>query len=417
MKRAVVTGLGFITSIGNGRAAVLESLRAGRTGIEIHPQFDRPDVPVKLAGTVKGFSFPEASYESWELPAGLDIPRIHLRSQSPHGVYAYAALREAITDSGLAPGLVSQPRTGMYCASAGSPYLLYSNLHKMLDDGVQRCHPLGVACSVSGTLNFNLVAQFKIQGASCGFASACASSAHAFGSALDLIRLGRQDVMFVVGAEDCDIYSILPFASARALTRATDPHVSPCAFDTRRDGFAGAGGAVVVVLEEEEHARARGARIYARADGWGQASDGFDVMAPEPNGAGLTRAMRLALEDAGIPPAQVDYVNAHATSTTVGDRAEMRALRQVFADGASPWISSTKSMTGHGLSLAGAMEAAFCALALKEGFVPVSINITDLDPEAEGLRIVTEPVEAAPQVAVSNSSGFGGANVALVLSR
>ncbi len=415
MKRAVVTGLGFVTSIGNSRAEVLDSLRTGRTGIEIHPEFDRPGVPVKLAGTIKGFRFPEPSYESWEYPAGLDIPRVQLRSMSPHGVFAHAAMLEALADAALPANRISQPRTGMFCASAGSTYLAYHHVDKMLREGAQRCHPLGVASSIAGTLNFNLTAHFGIQGASGGFASACASSAHAFGAALDLIRLGRQDVMFVVGAEDGDPYSILPFASCRALTRATDPATSPCAFDTKRDGFAGTGGATVLILEEAEHARARGARVYAEATGWGQSTDGYDVMAPEPNGAGLVRAMQSALEDAGAAPGQIDYVNAHATSTSVGDRAEMRALRQVFAK-AAPLISSTKSQTGHGLSLAGAMEAGFCCLALREGFVPTSLNITDLDPEAGDLRIITKPVEAAPRVIMSNSSGFGGANVALILS-
>ncbi len=416
MKRAVVTGLGFITSIGNNRAEVSESLRTGRTGIEIHPDFERVDSLAKLAGTVKGFKFPEADYESWELPSGLNIPRVQLRSLSPHGVYAHAAMREAIADAGLPPAKISQPRTGAFCASAGSTYLMYHHADKMVREGAHRCPPLGVASAIAGTLNFNLCAHFGIQGASGGFTSACASSAHAFGAALDLIRLGRQDVMFVVGAEDCDFFSILPFLSCRALTRSTDPHKHPCAFDTKRDGFVGTGGATVLILEEEEHARARGAHVYAEATGWGQSTDGFDVMAPEPNGAGLARAMRSALEDAGVAAGQIDYINAHATSTSVGDRAEMRALKEVFA-GAAPLVSTTKSQTGHGLSLAGAMEAGFCCLALDEGFVPTSLNITDLDPEAGDLRIITRPTEARPRVVMSNSSGFGGANVALILTK
>lgn len=417
MKRVVVTGLGFITSIGNNRAEVSESLRTGRTGIKIHPDFERIDAPAKLAGTIKGFSFPESDYESWELPPDLKIPRVQLRSLSPHGVYAHAAMREAIADAKLPPELVSQPRTGAFCASAGSMNLMYHHAYKMVHEGAHRCPPLGVAQAIAGTLNFNLCAHFGIQGASGGFTSACASSAHAFGAAVDLIRLGRQDVMFVAGAEDCDFFSILPFVSCRALTRSTDPHKHPCAFDTKRDGFVGTGGAAVLILEEEEHARARGARVYAEATGWGQSTDGFDVMAPEPNGAGLVRAMTSALEDAGIRPGQVDYINAHATSTSVGDRAEMRAIRQVFPDNPSPLISTTKSQTGHGLSLAGAMEAAFCCLALDEGFVPTSLNITELDPEAGDLRIITKPTEAQPKVIMSNSSGFGGANVALILTK
>ena len=421
MKRAVVTGLGFITSIGHGRAEVLESLRAGRSGVEVHPQFDRPEIPVKLAGTVKGFEFLHAQPESWKWPPGLEIPRAQLRSLPPHGVFAHAAMQEAIADAGLSPGQVASPGTGMFCASAGSTWLQHRHVEKMLREGILRCPPLSVAASIAGTLNFNLTAHFKIQGASGGFVSACASSAHAFGAALDLIRLGRQDVMFVVGAEDGDLFSLLPFASCRALTRATNPRVSPCAFDVKRDGFAGTGGAAVLVLEELAHARARGAHVYAEAAGWGQTSDGHDVMAPEPDGLGLERAMGAALADAGWQPGEVDYVNAHATSTPAGDRAELRALRRVFAaDGphrASPAISSTKSQTGHALSMAGAMEAAFCCLALREGFLPGSINITELDPEAAGLNIVMAPTSAAPARVLSNSSGFGGANVVLAFQR
>ena len=415
MKRAVVTGLGFVTSIGNSRAEVLASLRSGRTGVETHPELDRPDSPVRLAGTIKGFHFPRLHPESWELPPGLHIPRTQLRSLPPHGAFAHAAMREAIADAALPPELVSQPRTGLLCASVGSIGLIYRNIDVLMREGALRSSPLIVASSTAGTLNFNLTAHFKIQGASGGFVSACASSAHACGTALDLIRLGRQDIVFVVGAEDCDLYSILPFASCRALTRGTDPTMSPCAFDMKRDGFAATGGAVVLVLEEREHAQMRGVPVYAEATGWGQTSDGYDVMAPEPNGAGLARAMQLALADAGLRPEDVDYVNAHATSTPAGDRAELRALRQVFGTGSTPLISSTKSQTGHGLSLAGAMEAAFCCLALKEGLTPGSINLTEPDPEAEGLNIITASIENHPACAISNSSGFGGVNVVLVL--
>ncbi len=418
----VVTGLGFVTSIGHSRAAVLESLRTQRTGIEIFPELDQAGSPVRLAGTIKGFRFPQPNPESWQFPPDLpglgDIPRPQLRSLSPHGLFAHAALREAIADAGLPPETVSHPRTGMFCASAGSTWLLHRHVEKMLREGVLRCHPLSLASSIAGTLNFNLTAHFKILGASGGFTSACASSAHALGAAADLIRLGRQDVVFVVGAEDCDLFSILPFASCRALTRATDPTVSPCAFDVKRDGFAATGGATVLVLEDKAHAEARGAAMYAEIAGWAQTSDGHDVMAPEPDGTGLARAMRLALEDADLQPDEIDYVNAHATSTPAGDRAELRALRNVFSGVRSPAISSTKSQTGHGLSLAGAMEAAFCCLALREGFTPVSLNVTEPDPEAAGLRLVTSPGESlAPRVAMSNSSGFGGANVVLVLRR
>ena len=222
--------------------------------------------------------------------------------------------------------------------------------------------------------------------------------------------------MFVTSTKDYNLYSILPFASYRALTTQTDPALSPCAFDVKRDGFAATGGATVLVLEELEHARRRGAAIHAEAAGWGQTSDGYDVMAPEPDGEGLARAMKLALDDAKLAPGDVDYVNAHATSTPAGDRAELRALKTVFGS-KSPAISSTKSQTGHGLSLAGAMEAAFCCMAIREKFIPPSMNITELDSEAGGLNVVTQPIDGTPSVALSNSSGFGGANVVLVFKQ
>jgi 3-oxoacyl-[acyl-carrier-protein] synthase I len=416
VRRVVVTGLGFITSIGNGRAQVLESLRTQKSGIGIHPELDRPEIPVKLAGIINGFQFPAENPESWKLPEGLIIPRTQLRGMSPHGVYAYAAMREAIADAALPDTIVSNERTGMFCASAGSTRMAYRHVDKMLHHGIQRCGPMTVPSSIAGTLNFNLLSAFKIRGASTGFVSACSSSAHALGFAFDFVRQNRQDVMFVVGAEDGDLFTILPFASCRALSTATDPGKGSRPFDLKRDGFVATGGATVLVLEALEHAQKRGATTYAEAIAWGQSSDGYDIMSPEPNGEGLARAMRDALAEAQVSPNEIDYINAHATSTVTGDRAELRAIKSVFAD-SSPLISSTKSQTGHGLSLAGAMEVAFCCLALRDGFVPVSINITEVDPEAESLRIVTAPVNAAPKIALSNSSAFGGSNVSLVLKR
>jgi 3-oxoacyl-[acyl-carrier-protein] synthase-1 len=416
VRRVVVTGLGFVTSIGNNRAAVLDSLRNQRTGIEIHPELDRPELPVKLAGTIKGFSFPTADQDSWQFPDGISISRKELRSMSPHVVYAYAAMNEAIADGAIPPNTISNPRIGLMSASSGSAMMLYRNVDKMLKKGVLRCHPFSLAASVAGTLNFNLVSIFKIRGASAGLISACSSSAHAFGYATDLIRQGRQDAMFVVGAEDCDLFSILPFATVRALTRSTDPSRSPCAFDRKRDGFAASGGATVLFLEELEHARQRGAQIYAETLGWGQSSDGYDIVAPEPNGEGLARAMRGALKDANVSADEIDYINAHATATPQGDAAEARAIQSVFGN-RSPLVSSTKSQTGHALSGAGALEAAICCLAIREKFTPVSMKITELDPICGGMNIVTKPVDFAPRTVLSNSLAFGGANVALMLRR
>ena len=416
-RRAVITGLGLITSIGNNRAEVLKSLREGRTGIEYLAALDRPGVPVRLAGTVKGFEFPELQSDEWIYPDDYEIPRAQLRSMSPNVVYAYCAMQQAIADAKLSPALVSNPRTGAMCASAGSPWLTYDYLDLMLKKGPQRCNPMAMIASIAGTVNMNLVATFGIKGASLGFSSACASSAHALGAAFEKIRTDRQDIVFVVGAEEVNLFSILPFVGTRALTTQKDPSVSPCAFDRKRDGFVVGGGAAVLVLEELEHAQRRGAAIHAEMLGWGEASDGYSVMAPEPEGDGLARAMQEAIADSKISPGDVDYINAHGTATQIGDPAEVRAIRRVFSGGKMPYTSSTKSQTGHGLSLAGAMEAAFCCLALEEGFTPVSANITELDPEFEGAGIVTGPVDCAPQIALTNSAGFGGTNVAAILRR
>ncbi len=410
----MVTGLGFISSIGNNRAQVLESLLNQRSGVELHPELDLPISPVRLAGTIKGFSFPSEDQTTWQFPGDITLSRKELRSMAPHVVYAHVAMHEAIADAAASPDVVSNVRTGLTSASSGSAMMLYRNMGKMLTKGPLRCHPFSLAASVAGTLNFNLVSNFKIHGASAGLISACSSSAHAFGYASDLIRQDRQDAMFVVGAEDCDLFSILPFAGVRALTRSTDPTKSPCAFDKKRDGFAASGGATVLFLEELEHARKRGAKIYAETLGWGQSSDGYDIVAPEPNGEGLARAMRDALKIAKVAPEEVDYINAHATATPQGDAAESNAIKSVFGN-RSPLVSSTKSQTGHALSGAGALEAAICSLAIKEKFTPVSINITELDPVCEGLRIVTKPIDFAPRTVISNSLAFGGANVALVL--
>lgn len=417
MKRVVVTGLGFITSIGNSREQVLRSLKECRTGVELFPEFAGPDVPVKLAGTVKGFGFPTAMFEDWTYPTEYTLSREQLRPMTPNALYAFCAMQQAIHEAQLTPDLVANPRTGLMCASAGSMWMAYENLHTMVTRGVSRCQPMAIVNSIPGSLYINLVSCFKLKGGSLGCSSACSSSAHALGLAMDSIRLGRQDIVFVVGAEDCNKFSILPFASIRALSVQTDPEKSPCAFDVKRDGFVGTGGASVLVVEELEHARRRGANLCAEMLGWGQTSDGFNVIAPDPNGDGLARAMKEALQDAGLRPDAVDYINAHATATPVGDISECRAIRQVFAGGKVPFISSTKSLTGHGLSLAGAMEAAFCCLALQERFTPVSAHITELDPECKGLPIVTRPIADAPRIALSNSSGFGGSNVCLAFRR
>jgi len=414
MRKVYITGLGFITSIGNDAPGVSESLRELRHGIVTYPPFQKPDIPVKVAAPIRDFVTDTVEAEDWIIPARYSIKRDLLRGMAPHGVYAYCAMQQAVEDAKLTEADWSNPETGLYAASGGSPFLLGYYLEKMRKQGVMRCQPLGVVACISGTVNFNLVSHFKIKGASTGFSSACASSAHALGFAYDEIVLGRQKRMFVVGAEDGNVESILPFAGMRALSIQTDPSSASRPFDAARDGFVGTGGATVVILEGAEEVQRRKAKVYCEVAGWGQASDGHNVAISHPEGTGLRNAITNALKYTGLAADSIDYVNAHATSTPIGDLSEIKALKAIFGHAPTrPVISSTKALTGHGLSLAGAMEAGFCALAIKEGFIPGSANITTLDPACVGLNIIRATLPQRPNVVLSNSSGFGGANVCL----
>lgn len=417
MKRAVITGLGFITSIGNSKAEVLDNLRAGRHGIELYPPFDHPDIPPKLLGTIKDFDFPTADFEDWTYPAEYRLRRELMRPMTPNALCGYAAMKQAIEDAKLSSEEVEDPRACFIGASGGSPMMTHENNLVLDRRGVMRCPPMAMVNSITGSLYINIVNVFRIHGGALQTASACASTAHSLGFALDHIRLGRRDRIFVVGAEDALLRTILPFAGIRALSVQTDPNKAPRAFDKARDGFVGTGGAVALVVESLEAAEKRGATPYVELKGWAESSDGYDVFAPEPDGKGLARAIRDAFTDAGVQPESIDYINAHATATPPGDAAEIAALRQVFPEGGIPKISSTKSLTGHGLSMAGAMESAFCCLAIQEGFTPISAKITELDPICEGVPVVKEPIDFAPKRVLKNSSGFGGANVALVFDQ
>lgn len=415
MPRVFITGLGFVTSIGNDASAVTKSLRELRHGFETYPPFQLPDIPCKVVGTIKDFFTDSVDPEDWTFPTRYRIKRELLRSMAPNGLFAHCAMTQAIEDARLTETDVGNPNTGLYAASGGSPFLTNHHHERLKKSGVMRCSPLGIVASIVGTLNFNLVAAFKIQGASCGFSSACASSAHAMGYAFDELMLSRQKRMFVVGAEDGNTDAILPFAGMRTLSLQTDPARASRPFDVRRDGFVGTGGATVLVLETEDEVARRGIAPYCEVLGWGQASDGYNVAISHPDGAGARLAMGNALHASHVTPEQVDYVNAHATSTLIGDISEVRALKAVFCDAiARPAVSSTKALTGHGLSLAGAMEGGFCALALRDGFIPGSAHITELDPACEGLNIPRTTQNTAPKIVMKNSSGFGGANVALV---
>jgi len=417
-RSVVVTGLGFITSIGLDTTEVIASLRAGRNGVVPYDFCGNPRIAVKVAAPVPQFTVDSPSWRDWTWPKRYEIPRETLRGLAPHGVYAFCAIEQALTDANLTAAQITDGKTGLFCASAGSAFLLHHNLAQSTATQFERGNPMGVVSSIAGTLNFNLAAHYHITGAVAGFVSACTSSSHALGYAIDEIRLGRQERMIVIGAEELNPETVLPFAAMRALSTNPDPKTASRPFDVDRDGFVGTGGGVAMIVEEASVARARGARVYAEIVGWGQASDGYNVASSHPDGAGLRSALQRALADSGLKPGEIDYVNAHATSTPSGDRSEALALRAVFTDqGARPAISGTKGLTGHGLSMAGVMEAGFCALALADGFVPGNAHLVQPDPACEGLHLPKDSFSSSPRLALNNSSGFGGSNVCHVLKR
>jgi len=415
LQRVFVTGIGIISSIGNDATSVLDSLRGLKHGFEpFSPQNPKIPSEVKVAGTVKGFDVSSSDFEDWVLPPEYRIRRDVLRSLPPHGPYVHAAMSQAIQSASLEEGDISNLDTGIYTSSGGSPRLVHQNMNRMHQLGPMRCPPTGIVSAIAGTLSFNLVAQFKIKGHSCGFSSACASSGHALGYAYDDIALGRQKRMFVAAGEDLNDESVLPFSGMRALSLEKDPSRASCPFDKGRNGFVSTGGGTVLVLENEQEVERRGVAPFAELVGWGQASDGHNVAMSHPEGVGLVEAMKRALRSSGLDAGEVDYVNAHATSTLIGDLSEGRALKEVFElSGHAPRVSSTKALTGHGLSLASALEAAIVSLSMKEGITPGSAHIQELDPEFEGVDIIRETLPEGPKVALSNSSGFGGANVSL----
>ena len=418
MRNVVVTGIGLVTCLGRDQIEVGNRLRNLEHGFVKYPPFaGDPNIPINIAAPIPEFETATSDPEDWTFPPEIRLRLEQLRGLSPNALYAHFALKQAIEDAGLEADLISNPRTGLYTASSGSAAMTYHHLHRMKRFGALRCSPLGIVAATAGTLNFNLAAAHKILGSTSGFVSACASSGHAMGFAHDEIALNRQDRMLVVGAEDFTEETIVPFSSMRVLSLSSDPDKASRPFDKNRDGFVGTGGAVTLILEAEELARARGARIYAKFAGWGQSTDGYHVAASHPNGEGLARAVNLALSSSGWDAKTIDYINAHATSTTAGDISECRALKSVFSNGEAPAISSTKALTGHALSLSSIMEASFCLLGMHQGFTPGSAHITELDPEAQGLNIITKSIDSAPTRVLSNSSGFGGVNVVLAFEQ
>lgn len=415
-RKVVIAGLGFVCSIGNSRTDVTDSLIQLRHGLAPASFFADVDAPVRLAGIIRGFAVDSPNALAWKFPAQYSLPQERLRGFPPHGLYALCAAEQAIADAALAPEDLKSGETGLCGASVGSPRMLFHHHREAESGGAKRWHPLAVVSSAAGSLNFNIAAWYGIRGVNCGFISACASSSHAIGYACDEVMLGRQKRVLVVAGEDCNAENLLPFIGMRALSREEDPEKASRPFDRNRDGFVGSGGGVCLILEEAESVRSRGATPYAEILGWGQAADGFSTMAPHPEGIGLADAMRRAIQQARASPVDIGYVNAHATSTPAGDLSEGKALLDVFSrHNLHPWVSSTKALTGHPLSMAGALETAICALAQREGFIPGAAHLVEKDPAFDHLRFPEETLRRAPGLTLTNSSGFGGSNVSILL--
>ena len=402
MRRVVVTGMGIVSSIGNNTQEVLASLREARSGI------------------VRAEKYAELGFRSQVHGAPtLDpdpmIDRRALRFLARGGAWNHVAMDQAIADSGLAPDEVSNVRTGIIMGSGGASLkTIVEGADIARTKGPKKVGPFAVPKAMSSTTSATLATWFKIKGVNYTISSACATSNHCIGNAYEMIQYGKQDVMFAGGSEELDWTLSVFFDAVGAMSSAYNdrPQVASRAYDKNRDGFVIAGGAGVLVLEEYERAKARGAKIYAEIAGYGLSSDGHDMVAP--SGEGAVRCMRMALETVKAP---IDYVNPHATSTGIGDLKEIEAIREVFGAGAaSPPISATKSLTGHSLGATGAQEAIYSLLMMQSGFICESANIEELDPAFADMDIVRKRRDNVNLRAVlSNSFGFGGTNASIVL--
>ncbi|PZX19744.1 3-oxoacyl-[acyl-carrier-protein] synthase-1 [Palleronia aestuarii] len=404
MRRVVITGLGIVSPIGNSAAEVTAALKAGKSGIEASEEMAEHGFRSRVAGTLK-------------IDVSDHVDKRTLRFMGPGAAYAHIAMSQAIADAGLPEAVVSNPATGLIAGSGGPSTSAMLAAHQtVLEKGSpKRIGPFAVPKCMSSTVSANLSTAFKIKGMNFSITSACSTSLHCIGMAAQQVALGQQDVMFAGGGEELDwTLSCLFDAMGAMSSRYNDtPERASRAFDADRDGFVIAGGGGMVVLEDLDHARARGARIYAEVTGFGATSDGHDMVAP--SGEGGERAMRQALKD--FDPARIGYINAHGTSTPVGDVGEVQAVRRVFGDTAPP-ISSTKSMTGHSQGAAGAQEAIYCLLMLEHDFIAPSINVETLDPEIREGEIATSLVETAGlDTVMTNSFGFGGTNGSMLMSK
>ncbi len=401
MRRVVVTGMGIISSIGNSTQEVLASLREGKSGIVHAEKFTELGFRSQVQG----------------LPTA-DLSGVDRRAMRFHGggtAWAHLAMDQAIRDAGLAPDEVSNTRTGILMGSGGpSTRTIVEAADLARDKGPKRVGPFAVPKAMSSTASATLATWFKIKGANYSISSACATSNHCIGNAAEMIQYGKQDIMFAGGCEELDWTLSVLFDAMGAMSSNYNetPAVASRAFDKNRDGFVIAGGAGVLVLEEYERAKARGARIYGEIAGYGLTSDGYDMVSP--SGEGAERCMRMAMDGLRGP---IDYINPHATSTPVGDAKEMEALRNIFGSGEkSPPVSATKSLTGHSLGATGVQEAIYCLLMMGGGFICESAHIDEIDPAFADMNIVRKRRDDVHLGTVlSNSFGFGGTNATLVL--
>jgi 3-oxoacyl-[acyl-carrier-protein] synthase-1 len=399
-RRAVITGAGIVSCIGNDLDTVSHALREGRSGIQPAPAYRDMGLRSQVAGRI-------------HLDCEALIDRRIRRFMNDGSMYAYVAMGDAITDAGLDADAVSDLRTGLVVGTGGaSPANLIAAADALRDKGVKRIGPYGVTRTMCSNVAATLGTAYKVRGTAYSITSACATSAHCIGHAAERIRAGTEDIMFAGGGEEEHWSSAMLFDAMGALSSAWNdtPECASRPYDAERDGFVIAGGAGIVVVEELEHARRRGARIYAEIVGYGATSDGADMVAP--SGEGAVRCMRQALEGVDSP---IDYLNTHGTGTPLGDATELRAVREVFGDQMPP-ISSTKSLTGHSLGAAGVHEAIYCLLMQRDGFLAASAHIDALDPECEWAPVLRQPrLDARPRTVMSNSFGFGGTNGTLVL--
>ena len=403
MKRAVITGLGIVSSIGNNQQEVLASLREGRSGITFSQELKDSGMRSHVWGNVKLDT------------TGL-IDRKVVRFMSDASIYAFLSMEQAIADAGLSPeAYQNNPRVGLIAGSGGgSPRFQVFGADAMRGPrGLKAVGPYVVTKAMASGVSACLATPFKIHGVNYSISSACATSAHCIGNAVEQIQLGKQDIVFAGGGEELCWEMACEFDAMGALsTKYNDtPEKASRTYDAHRDGFVIAGGGGMVVVEELEHALARGAHIYAEIVGYGATSDGADMVAP--SGEGAVRCMQMAMHGVDTP---IDYLNSHGTSTPVGDVKELGAIREVFGDN-SPAISATKAMTGHSLGAAGVQEAIYSLLMLEHGFIAPSINVEELDEQAAGLNIVTKPTDAKLTTVMSNSFGFGGTNATLVMRK